>query len=110
MAVTLTIDIDQVLSSRLVMDALGSLFGTDTKAETVSFIDTLKPGQLFNRVQESTQPTHVRFINPDDSKTSKVCRAVIDGTHVWPIGSNSIQVPPLHVNCRSILAPFRLSA
>jgi len=110
MAVTLTIDIDQVLSSRSVLDALGSFFGTTTKDETVSFIDSLKPGQLFGKIQESTRPTHIRFINPDDSKTSKVCRAVIDGTHVWPIDSDSIIVPPLHVNCRSSLAPFRLGA
>lgn len=52
----------------------------------------------------ATKPTHVEFINPDDAATSKPCRAILKGKHVWLIGDPDIKLPPIHWNCRSSLA------
>lgn len=45
----------------------------------------------------------VRFVATLDGRTTPVCMS-FDG-EVWPLGSPKIQTPPLHWNCRSILAP-----
>lgn len=45
----------------------------------------------------------VRFTATLDGRTSEACRAY-DGEE-WPLGSPDIQTPPLHPNCRSVLAP-----
>jgi len=46
--------------------------------------------------------THVRFMATLDGRTSKVC-AALDGKR-WRVGE-AHPVPPLHPNCRSIVAP-----
>src|SRR5690606_28982066 len=43
------------------------------------------------------------FVSVIDSRTTILC-ASLDGT-TWPIDATDVKVPPLHVNCRSILAP-----
>lgn len=45
----------------------------------------------------------ILFVAALDDRTTEICLA-LDG-EVWPIGSDDIQVPPLHWNCRSVLAP-----
>lgn len=45
----------------------------------------------------------VRFVATLDSRTTLICMG-LDGT-LWPVGSDEIEAPPLHWNCRSILAP-----
>ena len=56
----------------------------------------------------STRPTHVEFINPDDSRTSKICQKVLRGKHIWRIGDPDIQIAPLHWSCRSSNILFRM--
>jgi len=107
MAVSLTIDIGEVLKSDLVLNALSNFFKID-RQETVTRIFSLPPKKVAENLAEATAPTHVQFINPDDDRTSKVCRKVIDGKHIWPIGSDAIVIPPLHHRCRSSLSFIRV--
>jgi SPP1 gp7 family putative phage head morphogenesis protein len=45
----------------------------------------------------------VRFVATLDNRTTPICMAT-DGT-VWKENDPRIQVPPLHMNCRSVLVP-----
>lgn len=47
--------------------------------------------------------TGLRFVATLDSRTSVQCMSY--DQVVWPLDSPDIQMPPLHVNCRSIIVP-----
>lgn len=91
----------------LVRRVRGVINTTARNAETIA---RTAVNYIANRAHVATYEANadvvegVRFVATLDGRTSEVCRA-LDGSE-WDLGSDEIQTPPLHPNCRSVLAPI----
>ena len=102
MAVSLSIDINKLLESKQLLNLISRFFNVDSEDGTIKKIKKLPNKKIIEAISKSTKPTHVEFINPDDDRTSDICKSLVG--KVWKIGNPNIKVPPLHFNCRSSLS------
>jgi hypothetical protein len=99
MAVSFRISIEKISKASAILSAIGRNLGLTRNVSVAQALVKMGPKKALKTFRDATQPTQVRFYNPDP--VTDICQSL--NGKVWKIGDQDIQQPPLHWNCKSVL-------